>query len=128
MYTDSSRNGTWYVRAGEREPTATLRQGSDIEEHEMSPGDNIMLGHTTIEVVSVEAAGAADGGDGAKAVPRRMRRSSDMEAEALFSHPFSQLLAAGPPSDAEPFFVSHSMGAMSDDALGSLGRRALSHV
>lgn len=60
VFTDHSRNGTYYVRKGSTEPDATVLRCSII----MLPGDMLMLGHTTLRVedpIEYEPAPAASG-------------------------------------------------------------------
>ncbi|KAA0151276.1 hypothetical protein FNF29_04751 [Cafeteria roenbergensis] len=143
QFRDNSRNGTWLVRAGQQTPAATLRKDSDIEEAHMAEGDRIMLGHTTIVVASVSlappaaaaAAAASSRGAGSRTGSRRTsrtRRASDVEAEAILSHPFSQLLAAGPPADrgAPPGAPPRARKPddLPADVLSSVGRAAIGKV
>jgi hypothetical protein len=101
VYRDNSRNGTWFVASGEREPSLTLRKDSESESVALNPGDRLMLGHTTLSVLSVASAEPAKTEPAAEAASEgRERRPSDAEADMIYSHPFSQLLAAGRPAVA----------------------------
>ncbi len=102
-FRDSSRNGTWYVKYRDKQPTATLKETSQI----MQPGDALLLGHTCMRVKSVDvgsfgsrataaatstarpAAGAAAASSGG--APTRPK-FDDEKAKAVYNHPFSQLL------------------------------------
>jgi pSer/pThr/pTyr-binding forkhead associated (FHA) protein len=46
VYSDRSRNGTYYVKKGETQPTATILNDSVI----MYPGDTLMMGHTSLRL------------------------------------------------------------------------------
>jgi len=99
-FTDSSRNGTWYVKYRDKQPTATLKETSQI----MQPGDALLLGHTCMRVKSVDVgsfgssraeapapiAVAAVGVTGSTASARP--KFDDEKAKAVYNHPFSQLL------------------------------------
>ena len=46
VFSDRSRNGTYYVKKGETHPTATILNDSVI----MNPGDTLMMGHTSLRL------------------------------------------------------------------------------
>lgn len=170
-FADSSRNGTWYVERGSRDPSLTLKESSTV----VRPGDSLLMGHTTIKLVTVNAApltstrspgaarasapdiatsrlaapavlgsrpstaaaaggGAGGGGAGGGSSPSAddlsppsgiTRKASSgpthREAEALWQHPFTRLLAAGPPRGA-------SGRALTDAEVSEVGKSLLRSV
>lgn len=133
----------------------TLRLGTEVEKWHMGVGDRIMLGHTTIAVASIatgEASAtamasttirASAAGRGSRsltatatipAVPGtdgtpRSRRASDAEAEALFMHPFSRILAAGPPPASDASASPRVAGSgLTGSELAAVGWSAIGQV
>mgnify|MGYP005991323039 CR=1 FL=1 len=101
-FTDSSRNGTWYVKYRDKQPTATLKETSQV----MQPGDALLLGHTCMRVKSVDVGSFGSRALSAtsttttatSAAPRSVSPAAarpkfdDEKAKAVYNHPFSQLL------------------------------------
>lgn len=96
-YTDSSRNGTWYVKNGDKQPTATLKESSQI----MQKGDALLLGHTCIRVKSISREAARSStptgpsvgvpASAAAAGPTLRAGIDDGKAKRVYDHPFTRL-------------------------------------
>ena len=100
-YTDSSRNGTWFVKFGDKQPTATLKETTQV----MQPGDALLLGHTCLRVKSVEAvvgavygstagAAAAAEADAYSTPAAGAPHIDDSKAKQVYDHPFTRIFRA----------------------------------
>lgn len=96
----------------------------------MSSGDRIMLGHTTIQVMSIAGSlfrrERTPDSSSRASTDEAAGSQSDDEATQLVAHPFTKLLAFG--DTVGGAFSTHSLGRaslMSDEELSEVGRLLL---
>jgi hypothetical protein len=139
VYTDSSSNGTWYVRRGDASPTETLKDGAA---HILEPGDMLLMGHTCLVVAAVSRAPilgvllrppVVAGVEAPPVVARKsfLPATTVDDSNAVFHHPFTRILARGLPVEADdlPYDeASDDVGILpplTDEELGAVGREIL---
>eukprot|EP01138_Halocafeteria_seosinensis_P012876 gb/GECG01013153.1/.p1 GENE.gb/GECG01013153.1/~~gb/GECG01013153.1/.p1 ORF type:complete len:210 (+),score=30.34 gb/GECG01013153.1/:1-630(+) len=93
VFTDSSRNGTWYVAKGSKKPTSTLKETSVT----MQAGDSLLMGHTSIKLKEINREDTFAPSTLKKQFPQPSRDLSridsfDQEAFNVYKHPLTQLI------------------------------------